>query len=134
MASDEEVEQQREAVVRLRAQLEEARTGGAEKLHELNNDIALAQLREEEARLQAELATAKENKKVTVLRQGAAPVLGTVKEQMAAAVAHQKAVEKEIASNKSSSTVTPTDADETNNTTDKQASNKAADKTEGAGK
>lgn len=127
MATDKEVEDQRNAVVELRAKLEEARTGGEEKLNEVNNDIQMTQLKEEEARLQAELAQLNEQKKVTVIRQGAAPVLGTVKDQMNAAIQHQKAVEKEIASGRSGTA-------EANTTTDKQAANAASDKTEGAGK
>ncbi len=140
MATDEEVEQQRKAVVELRAKLDDARTSGVDKQRELDNDITLSQLRAEEARLQAELATVKENNKVTVLRAGAEPVLSTVKEQMAAAVDHQKAVAAEIAANRPTRTTsTPQSADADNSATAKQAENpaaadKAADKTDGGSK
>lgn len=127
MATDEEVAAARERVVELRAKLEEVRTGGAEKRREVENDITLAQLTGEEARLEAELARAKEAQKVTMVRQGAAPVLSTVKEQMQAAVSHQKAVAKELTSAKASkSTPTPTDADSKNTTTEAQSDNKSS--------
>lgn len=135
MATDEEVQAAKDHVVELRAQLEDARTGGAEHIKSVENDITLHDLAAEAARLEAELAVAKEQKKVTVVRAGAAAPLSTAKEQMAAAVSHQKSVEKELAANKKTGNQsTPTDAAETNNTTTEQASNKAADKTEGAGK
>lgn len=127
MASDEEVEAAQNRVVELRAKLEEARTGGAEKQKQIENDITIAQLGDEEARLEAELATVQEQNKVTVVRRGAAPILSTVKEQMAASVSHQKAVAKEITDSRATKNpVTPTDADETNTTTVEQSDNKSS--------
>lgn len=127
MATDEEVEEQRQVVLELRAQLEEAKSGGAEKLKQAENEVTLVQLADEEQRLLAELAQVQEQNKITVVRQGAAPVLTTVKDQLRASTAHQKAVAKQIVAAKGSkSTVTPTDADETNNTTAEQADNKSS--------
>lgn len=129
MATDEEVEKQRTVLVELRQQVADAQAAGGDKSQELANDITLMNMQAEEARLRAELALAKENQKVTVLREGALAPLSTAKEQMRAAVAAQEATEKEIAaSRKTKATPTPTDAEETNGTTEEQSSNKGAQK------
>lgn len=118
MATDEEVAAQRKAVNELREKLMAAQSGSAEKQREVENDITMTQLVEEEARLQAQLAEANHANKVTVVRQGATP-LATAEDAMKAAIAHQKAVEKELAPatrKKAASSEATSDADTATNT------------------
>lgn len=90
MATDEEVEKQRAAVVELRARLEEAQSGGDQEQHELENDIQMAALKEEEVKLQTQLAELEQTNANRV--RGALPSFGALREQMAAAAEHQKVV------------------------------------------
>lgn len=114
MATNEEVEEQRDRVHELRARLDEAKTGGSTSQRELENDIVLTQLQAEEARLAAELAEVEHRNDATVQARGATP-LASAQEQMAAAVAQQKAVASTItAANKAAAPAAPktTTADE----------------------
>lgn len=114
MATNEEVEEQRDRVHELRARLDEAKTGGSASQRELENDITLAQLQGEEARLAAELAEVEHRNDAAVQARGATP-LASAQEQMAAAVAQQKAVASTItAENKAAAPAAPktTTADE----------------------
>jgi len=95
MATNEEVEEQRERVHELRARLDEAKNGGSESQKELENDIALTQLQAEEARLAAELDEVEHRNDAAVLARSATPLVAA-RDQMAAAVAQQKAVASAI--------------------------------------
>lgn len=107
MATNEEVEEQRDRVHELRARLDEAKNGGSANQQELDNDIVLAQLQAEEARLEAELADVEHRNDPAVMKRGAVP-LASAQEQMAAAVAAQKAVADNIASeNKAAAPAAP---------------------------
>ena len=109
MASDEEVEEQRNAVVELRARLEEARTGGDQTLRELDNDLQVAQLQAEEARLAAELAEVEARNSPAVQARGVAAPLGSAKEQMERALAQQNAIaEKTKADTRAAAPPAPT--------------------------
>lgn len=97
MATDEEVAAQKEEVAKLRAKLDEAKSAGEQKRRELENDITMANLVAEEARLRAELDQVADSNKVASLRASVEAPLASAEEQMKAAMAHQKAVSDEIA-------------------------------------
>jgi hypothetical protein len=107
MATNEEVEEQRERVHELRARLDEAKTGSSTSQQELENEIVLTQLQAEEVRLAAELAEVEHRNDAAVQARSATP-LASAQEQMAAAVAQQKAVASTItAENKAAAPAAP---------------------------
>jgi hypothetical protein len=97
MASEDEVEAQRERVLELRARVEEARSGGDQTLQELDNEIVLVQLQGEEAKLQAELDALNAQTNDTALVRGASAPLSAAKNAMALAVAQQEAIADKVA-------------------------------------
>jgi chromosome segregation ATPase len=99
MATNEEVEEQRDRVHELRARLDEAKSGGSTSQQELENDIVLTQLQAEELRLAAEIAEVEHRNDAAVQERSATP-LASAKEQMAVAVAQQKAVANTITADK----------------------------------
>jgi hypothetical protein len=99
MATNEEVEEQRDRVHELRARLDAAKSGGSTGQQELENDIVLTQLQAEEARLAAEIAEVEHHNDAVFQARSATP-LASAKEQMAAAVAQQKAVATTITADK----------------------------------
>lgn len=94
MASDQEVQAKQERVAKLRAQVEEANTRRASNEAELTNDITIAQLDVEEARLEAQLAEAKASATKTAVKDGANTTLQAAREAQAAAREQAKAAEK----------------------------------------
>lgn len=92
--TDKDLEAQRARVDKLRDQLAAEQSKATEGQTDLHNEVELTQLQAEEARLQTELAAAKEATKKGALRDGAAVPLAQAKEQMEAAVARQKAQEQ----------------------------------------
>lgn len=107
MATNEEVEEQRERVHELRARLDEAKSGSSTSQQELENDIVLTQLQAEEVRLAAELAEVEHRNDAAAQARGATPLV-TAQEQMRAAVAQQKAVADSVtAANKAAAPAAP---------------------------
>jgi hypothetical protein len=96
MATDEEVEEQRNVVEELRARVEAAKTDGATAQRELDNEIHLTKLQGEEASLRAQLAEIEAQNDPDRMARAATP-LATAKEQMVAAVEAQKAATQAIA-------------------------------------
>lgn len=94
MATDEEVVKAQERVDKLRAQVAEAEATRLERENAVTNDITLQNLKTEEARLEAELASAKADSRVTSVRSGATSPLAAAKEEMQAAVKLQQQVAK----------------------------------------
>lgn len=93
MATDEkEVESLRKAVDKKRDQLEKARRDRVEKEQGLSNDIELAQLKAEEARLDAAIAGEKQFSTVSAVRDGASVPLEQAKDEMKLALAQQEGV------------------------------------------
>jgi hypothetical protein len=99
MATNEEVEEQRDRVHELRARVEEAKNGSSATQQELANDITLTQLQAEEAALEAQLAEIEHRNDPAVMKRAAVPLV-SAQEQMAAAVAQQKAVASNITAEK----------------------------------
>jgi len=93
--SDEDLQAQAEKVEKLRQQVVDADANRENRERELSNDIAMTQLQAEEAALQARLAVAKESGKVASVKAGADAPLSAAKDQLARAVAQQKAAEKD---------------------------------------
>lgn len=91
--SQEDLNKKAEAVQRLRQQVADAEAERLGRESELANDITLKQLETEEALLKARLATVREGKKVSSVKQGAEAPLSAAKEQMERALAQQKAAE-----------------------------------------
>jgi hypothetical protein len=85
VASDQEVESKRKEVEKLREQVSSAQTEAERNAREKSNDISLAQLETEEARLQTELLRAREAGKKSNLNAGMSQTLDTAKEQQKAA-------------------------------------------------
>ena len=93
MATDEEVEAQRDKLVELRAQLDEARSGSGEVQRALDNEIALTNMKAEEERLRAQIAEAEALNNTQ--KSGAAAPLSAAKEQMRLAVSQRTATEEQ---------------------------------------
>jgi hypothetical protein len=122
MATDEEVEAQRDKLTELRARLDEAKSGGSQTQRELDNEIALANMRAEEERLLAQIAEAEaigNTQKV-----GARAPLTAAKEQMRLAVSQREATEAQ-ADEVAKATAPPAPGDST------KGSTKPAQNTEG---
>jgi hypothetical protein len=79
--TDEEVEAQRAVVEKLRGQVLDADAKTAERQADAQREIEMAQLKAEEARLQAELDAKKEAQKVANVKDAASGPLDQAKEQ-----------------------------------------------------
>jgi hypothetical protein len=89
--TDEELEQKRQHVEKLRNQLADEQAKRTERENGLVNDVTATQLDAEASRLEAALAAAKEANKVAAVKQGADAPLTAAKEDLANAEAHAKA-------------------------------------------
>lgn len=94
MASDQELQAKRESVEKLRAQVADAETKRVTAERELSNDITIAQLDAEEARLQAQLAEARRTATKTAVKEGTSNTLAAIRADQAAAREQAKAAEK----------------------------------------
>lgn len=83
--TDKDLEQKREKNAKLREQIAEQGTKAASVAQDQTLQIEAAQLDAETARLEAQLAAAKEAAKVSVAKEGAAAPLALAKEQLKAA-------------------------------------------------
>jgi hypothetical protein len=97
MATDEEVEAEREATNQLRVLLEEAKSGSGTDLREAENDITVANLKAEQARLEAEITQTLESRQAVV--SGGSVPLASAEEAMRAAMEHQAAVANQVTTN-----------------------------------
>lgn len=89
--SAEELAKKAEHVQKLREQVAEAEAKRVAREVEASNDVAYAQLDAEEARLEAQLAAAKESAKVGVVKEGLHSVVQPVKDDYDSAQALAKA-------------------------------------------
>lgn len=89
--SEEDLEAKRQRNVKLREQIEAEHAKRVTREREAANDIVAVQLDVEGARLESELASAKEAAKVSTIKQGTAAPMANAKDAMAAAVEAQKA-------------------------------------------
>lgn len=85
--SDKDLEKLRDKNDKLREQIAAAEAESAQKIAEASNAIVAGQLEAENARLEAQLARAKEAAKVTVIREGAAGLAENIDAQLEAAQA-----------------------------------------------
>lgn len=96
MATDADaLQEQRERNDKLREQLATEQAKLVSGTQEAHSEVELAQLQAEGARLEAELAGAKDSAKKASVRSGAALPLAQAKEQMQQAVARKESIEKE---------------------------------------
>lgn len=91
--SDEELQKQSERVQKLREQVAEAEAKRVEREREVANDITMAQLKAEEAQLEARLTVAREAGKVNAVKAGVAAPLDAAKEALERAVKSKESVE-----------------------------------------
>lgn len=91
--SDEDLQKKSDRVQKLREQVAAEESKRTTRERELANDVTMAQLEAEEAKLEARLAATKEQGKVSAVKEGAAAPLSAAKEEMERAVAQKKAVE-----------------------------------------
>lgn len=92
--SDEDLKKKQEHVARLREQVAAEEAKRVTREAELANDVTMAQLTAEEARLEAQLTAARQANKVTAVKDGASAPLQSAREQMEQALAVQKAQEQ----------------------------------------
>lgn len=92
--TDEELQQKQENVAKLRQQVADANAKREINVKELSNDFIAQQLDVEQARLEIQLAEALANSTAKAAKAGAADLLQNSKDEMAAAVAQQKAAEE----------------------------------------
>jgi hypothetical protein len=93
--SDEDLQAQADKVQKMREQVADAEANRQTRELELSNDIAMTQLKAEEAQLSARLTVAKNQGKVSSVKAGADAPLSAAKAQLEASVAAQKAAEKD---------------------------------------
>jgi hypothetical protein len=85
--SQDDLQKKRDKNERLREQIAAASAQASERVQEQSNTIEASQLDAETARLELQLAAAKEQAKVTVAREGAEGPLSAVQDQLEAAKA-----------------------------------------------
>lgn len=85
--TEKDLDAKRQRVERLREQVRAEENKRLEREAALTNDVTAAQLDNEAARLEAQLAAAKEANKVAAVKDGAASVLDAVKAEQEAASA-----------------------------------------------
>lgn len=76
--TDKDLEQKRASIERLREQITTQEAKASSVVQEQNNAIEMAQLEAEEARLQAQLAAAREQAKVSNIRSGSDALTDTL--------------------------------------------------------
>jgi hypothetical protein len=101
--TDEELAKKAEHVQKLREKVAAATAQRLDREKGLANDIAMAQLTAEETRLQAELDEADRRSKAAAVKEGAAGVLATLKEEQVNADARAKAEAAAAAASKAPS-------------------------------
>jgi colicin import membrane protein len=94
--TDEELDQKRQHVQKLRDQVAQEEAKRISREADLVNDIAAAQLDAEATRLEAQLAEAKRQNKVTDVKEGASTVLDAIKADQQQADAQAKAQEAAV--------------------------------------
>lgn len=92
--TDEELQQKQDNLVKLRQQVADADSKRVEAEKGLSNDILAAQVDAETTRLEVQLAAAKAASSGSAAKGGASAPLQAAKDDMAVAVAQQKAAEK----------------------------------------
>lgn len=106
--TDEELTKKGEQVQKLREQVAAAQDQRVSREAEVSNDIAMAQLKAEETRLQAQLDAVKSDGKAASVNAAAASVLDTIKDDQANASAFAEAQEAARAASKSTANDTDT--------------------------
>lgn len=101
--SDEEVQAQQEKLVKMREQLANAERTRVENERAQHNEILMADLKAEEARLEAQLVEAKAASTKTAVKEGAGTPLQAAREAQAAAREQAKAAEKAAAATNTTS-------------------------------
>lgn len=96
MATDEEVKEARLRVERLRQELANNERARADREREASNDITLMQLKAEEARLEAQLATQGNSSTEEAVRAGAQSPIAAAQTAMDRAALMQKAVAENL--------------------------------------
>jgi len=96
--SDEELAKKAERVQKLREQVAAEEAKRLEREAGLSNDITAQRLDAEAARLEAQLAMAKQASKASTAKEGASAPLEAAKEEMKAALAVREGVEKAASS------------------------------------
>lgn len=91
--SDKEVEKLQSSVEKKRVELERVKNARVEREAALSNEIVAAQLKAEEARLDAEIASEKQFSSASSVREGASATLDQAREEMRISVERQAAVE-----------------------------------------
>lgn len=94
--TEEALQDQREKNEKLRAEIAKATAARVSAEADAHNDVQMAALKAEEARLEADLAEVKSGSTKTAVRAGAEVPLAQAKEQMEAAVARKKALESGV--------------------------------------
>src|SRR3712207_3997498 len=89
--SQEDLDQKAADLQKLREQVADEEAKRVVREQEVANDVTMRQLEAEEAALRARLAVAKEQGKVSAVKEGAAAPLDAVKDQLAAAKAQERA-------------------------------------------
>jgi uncharacterized protein (DUF342 family) len=92
--SNEELQKKAERIEKLREQVARAETSRVVHEREISNDIEMRRLEAEEAMLQARLAVAKEQGKVSTVKAGVETTVSAIEEQMKRAVSQQEAAEE----------------------------------------
>lgn len=86
-----DLDKQRDRIARLREQIAAEQVKAVDGHEGLHNEVEMAQLQAEEARLKAELSATKDASKAAELRRGAAVPLSQAQQQMEEAVAREEA-------------------------------------------
>lgn len=124
--SDEDLQKMQDEVQKLRDKVAAERDTAARRTRELDNDVTAANLQAEKARLEAELAVAKDSNKVSNVKAGAAGPLGAAQDQLSLAQAQAK-MQEELRKNDAKSLEAAREA------TQAQVKNVAADQATTAG-
>lgn len=109
--TDKDLEQKREKNARLREQIAEQEAKAASAAQDQTMQIEASQLDAETARLEAQLAAAKEAAKVSVAKEGAATPLAAAREQLEAAQAGITPPGVAVDTNKTAETESDKDSD-----------------------
>lgn len=98
--TDDALRKQQDKVTKLRQQLADEERKRTAREREVANDITMAQLQAEEARLQSQLIAAKERNKVSAVRSGAEAPLESAREALREAEQQSAATEAATAKDK----------------------------------
>lgn len=125
--SDEDLQKLQEEVQQLRDKVAAEEAEAANRVRQLDNDIAAAQLTAERTRLQSQLSQAKEASKASNIKSGAGAPLEAAKAEMELAVQQAKAQEDlRKADDKAAKGSSAEDEDEADAVVSDQATTKGA--------